>query len=188
MHPPAGQAAHQRQQAAVPLLPHEQQRQHQHGRQQNQVGEGVGNRGVKPFLRVVINGRFAQAGIDGGCDLNVFQIIAALVVLEDRDARQLGRLGLYTVQKIGVPGHRVVLTDQLGEQRVVQRKAVGVQSIRFVKVDLFPGVKQIGIFLPVVLQIDAVAIGKVAVIVIQPQQRLGLVELVVQKVALGGHI
>ena len=59
LQPPAGQTAHKRQQAAVPLLPNEQQRQHEHRGQQNQIGEGIRNRGVQTFLRVIVDGRFA---------------------------------------------------------------------------------------------------------------------------------
>lgn len=103
-------------------------------------------------------------------------------------ARQLPGLGLHAVEEVAVPGHRVVLADQLGEQRIVQRQAVGVQRVGFVVVGLFPGVEQICVLLTVMLQGHAVAIGEVAVVVFEPQQRLGFVELAVQKVTLGGHV
>ena len=70
--PPARQAAHKRQQAAVPLLTHEQQRQHEHRGQQDQVGEGIRNCGVQTLLRVVVNGRFTQTGIHCRRNFNVF--------------------------------------------------------------------------------------------------------------------
>ena len=64
---------------------------------------------------------------------------------------------------------------------IVQRQAVGVQRVGFVVVGLFPGVEQICVLLTVILQGHAVAIGEVAVVVFEPQQRLGFVELAVQK-------
>ena len=175
LQPPAGQTAHKRQQAAVPLLPNEQQRQHEHRRQQDQVGEGIRNCGVQPLLRVVVNGRFIQTGIHCRRNFNVFQVVSGLVVLENRDARQLSGPGLHAVEEVAVPGHRVVLADQLGEQRVVQRKAVGIQRVGFVEVGLLVDFEQRGVFVAVALQIDAVAVGEVAVIVVESQQGLGLV-------------
>lgn len=135
-------------------------------------------------MRVIINGCLAQTGAHRRRNFNVFQVIPGLIVLENRDARQLPGLGLHAVEGVAVPGHRVVLADQLGEQRIVQRQAVGVQRVGFVVVGLFPGVEQICVLLTVILQGHAVAIGEVAVVVFEPQQRLGFVELAVQKVPL----
>ena len=139
-------------------------------------------------MRVIINGCLAQTGAHRRRNFNVFQVIPGLIVLENRDARQLPGLGLHAVEEVAVPGHRVVLADQLGEQHIVQRQAVGVQRVGFVVVGLFPGVEQICVLLTVILQGHAVAIGEVAVVVFEPQQRLGFVELAVQKVTLGGHV
>ena len=154
----SGQTAHQREEPAVPFLPDEQKRQHQHGCQQNQISKSIGDGGIQPFLRVVVDGRFAQTGIHRCCDLDVFQIVPGLIVLENRDACQLSCLGLHAFQKVGVPGHRVILIHQLSEQTVFHRQAIGVERVALVAVHLFVLVEQGGIFLPVILLNDAVAI------------------------------
>ena len=95
---------------------------------------------------------------------------------------------MHTVEEVAVPGHRVVLAGQLGEQCIIQRQAVGVQRVGFVEVGLFPGVEQIGVLFTVILQGHAVAVGEVTVVVFEPQQRFGFVELSMKKVALGRHV
>ena len=68
----------------------------------------------RPFLRVVVDGRLAQTGAHRRRDLDVFQVVPGLIVLENRDARQLPGLGLHAVQEVAVPGHRVVLARPVG--------------------------------------------------------------------------
>ena len=181
LQPSARQTAHQGQKAAVPLLPYQQQSQQQHGRQQDQVGEGIGEGGVQAFLRVVVDGNVIQPGVYPGGEFNVFQIVAGGILLENGDTRQLAGLGLYAVQKLPIPGHRIVFAAQLAEQPVVQGQTGGIQIVTFVFIFLFVFVKKGGVFLPVILQIDTVTVGQFPVIVGDAQQTFVFGQLPVEK-------
>ena len=83
--------------------------------------------------------------------------------MKDRDARQLRRLGLHAVQKIGVGGHGVVLILQLVEQPVLGVQVVGEQCIAFVLVFLLVGVEHRSVLVAVGLQVAAAGVGHIAV-------------------------
>ena len=163
MQPSARQAAHKAQQSAVALLPHKDQRQQEHRCQQDQVGERIADGRVQTLLRKIINGRFGQPGINLCGQFDVFQIVPGAVVLKNRYAGQLGRLGLHTLQKIAVARHGVVLVLQLAEQAVFGIQIVGKQRIGFVVVFLLVGIEHGGIVLPKLGQ-RIVAVGQLPII------------------------
>ena len=83
--------------------------------------------------------------------------------MKNRDARQLRRLGLHAVQKIGVGGHGIVLILQLIEQAIFGVQIVGEQCIAFVLVFLLVGVEHRSVLVAVGLQVAAAGVGHIAV-------------------------
>ena len=83
--------------------------------------------------------------------------------MEDRDARQLRRLGLHAVQKIGVGGHGIVLVLQLIKQAIFGVHVVGEQCIALVLVFLLVGIEHRSVLVAVGLQVAAAGVGHIAV-------------------------
>lgn len=138
-------------------------------------------------MRVVVDLGRAQSGVDLGGLLDVFQVVAGFVVLKDRDARQLRRLGLHAVQKIGVGSHGVVLVLQLIEQAIFGVQVVGEQCIAFVLVFLLVGVEHCSVLVAVGLQVAAAGVGHIAVEAADLDKALNLGIFPVQVCALFFH-
>ena len=69
--------------------------------------------------------------------------------MKNRDAGQLGCLGLNAIQKVAVGRHGVIFALQLAEQAVLCVQVIREQSIGLICVLLFIGIEHSGVVLPI---------------------------------------